>query len=48
MFESLGIDPEALASGVDPRRFALACPDRTRRMPHPGGALGAAVCEWSL
>ncbi len=28
------------------RRFAFACPDWTKRMPHLGGALGAAVYEW--
>ncbi len=45
VFESLGIDLEALASGAGPRRFAFAGPDRTKRIPHLGGALGAAVCE---
>ena len=44
VLEGLGITPEALASGAGPRRFAFACPDRTKRMPHLGGALGA-VCE---
>ena len=44
-FESLGVDPEALASGANSRRFTFACPDPTTRMPHLGGALGTAVCE---
>jgi hypothetical protein len=45
VFESLGIGPKALTSGTSPRRFAFACPDWTKRLPHLGGALGAAVCE---
>ena len=41
----LGIDPGAVAEKSGRRRFAFACPDWTERLPHLGGALGAAVCE---
>ncbi|RKS68550.1 DNA-binding transcriptional ArsR family regulator [Motilibacter peucedani] len=41
-FAALGVDIDA----VDPRRkLATACLDRSHRLPHLGGALGAAVLE---
>lgn len=45
VFGALGIDPGAVAAGSGRRRFAFACPDWTERLPHLGGALGAAVLE---
>ena len=45
VFGELGIDPGAVAEKSGRRRFAFACPDWTERLPHLGGALGAAVCE---
>ena len=47
VFENLGIAPEALSTGAGPRRFAFACPDRTKRMPHLGGALGGRCANGS-
>src|ERR687898_364318 len=38
-------EPGAVAEKSGRRRFAFACPDWTERLPHLGGALGAAVCE---
>lgn len=43
VFGALGVDPGAVAAGAGRRRFAFACPDWTERLPHLGGALGAAV-----
>jgi DNA-binding transcriptional ArsR family regulator len=39
----LGVDP----AGLDPgrRKLATACLDRTHRLPHLGGALGAQILE---
>jgi hypothetical protein len=45
VFGELGISPGAVAEKSGRRRFAFACPDWTERLPHLGGALGAAVCE---
>ena len=45
------VDTDALVPTSEVRgdvgsgRFAFACPDRTKRMSHLGGALGAVVCE---
>jgi hypothetical protein len=43
VFGGLGKDPGTVAAKPGRRRFA--CPDWTERLPHLGGALGAAVCE---
>jgi len=43
LFETLGVDLESARQ--ERRRFATACLDWTERLPHLGGALGAAV--WS-
>lgn len=45
VFGALGVDPGAVVAGAGRRRFAFACPDWTERLPHLGGALGAAVRE---
>jgi DNA-binding transcriptional ArsR family regulator len=45
VFGAIGVDPAKTAGEAGRRRFAFACPDWTERMPHVGGALGAAVCE---
>ncbi|MGM1065298.1 ArsR/SmtB family transcription factor [Saccharothrix sp. Mg75] len=42
-FAELGVDPAALDPGR--RKLATACLDRTHRLPHLGGALGAAVLD---
>jgi DNA-binding transcriptional ArsR family regulator len=41
-----GIDIAGAAGGR--RRFAYACLDWTHRVPHLGGALGAAILDWLL
>ena len=45
VFGDIGVDPAKTAREAGRRRFAFACPDWTERLPHVGGALGAAVCE---
>lgn len=40
-FLAFGVDPATVAPGR--RKLATACLDRTHRLPHLGGALGAAV-----
>jgi len=40
-FEDLGVEPATVDPGR--RKLATACLDRTHRLPHLGGALGAAV-----
>lgn len=45
VFERIGVNPARTAEDAGRRRFAFACPDWTERLPHLGGALGAAVCE---
>ena len=44
VFGTIGVDPAKTAEEAGRRRFAFACPDWTERLPHVGGALGAAVC----
>lgn len=44
VFETIGVDPAKTAEEAGRRRFAFACPDWTERLPHLGGALGAALC----
>ena len=41
----LGVDIRTIASGNNRRKLATACLDRTHRLPHLGGALGAAVLD---
>lgn len=45
VFGAICVDPAKVAREAGRRRFAFACPDWTERLPHVGGALGAAVCE---
>jgi hypothetical protein len=45
VFGAIGVDPAKTVEKAGRRRFAFACPDWTERMPHVGGALGAAICE---
>jgi len=42
----MGIDTAAVTAKR--RRFAYACLDWTHRVPHLGGALGAALLDWLL
>jgi DNA-binding transcriptional ArsR family regulator len=42
----LGVDVPAACSSR--RRFAYACLDWSQRVPHLGGALGAALLDWLL
>jgi DNA-binding transcriptional ArsR family regulator len=42
-FADLGVDLDAVVTGR--RKAATACLDRTRRLPHLGGALGRAVLD---
>ncbi|MEV5747655.1 helix-turn-helix transcriptional regulator [Actinoallomurus sp. NPDC052308] len=42
-FVELGVDPDAVRGGR--RKLATACLDRTRRLPHLGGALGKEVLD---
>jgi len=44
--EKLGVDVPAARSSR--RRFAYACLDWSHRVPHLGGALGAALLDWML
>ena len=44
VFGRMGVKVARTAEEAGRRRFAFACPDWTERMPHLGGALGAAVC----
>src|SRR5262245_5832176 len=43
-FEELKIDVAAIET--ERRRFAYACLDWSHRVPHLGGALGAALLDW--
>jgi hypothetical protein len=45
-FASLGIDISSLTKRR--RRFAYPCLDWSHRVPHLGGALGAALLDWLL
>jgi DNA-binding transcriptional ArsR family regulator len=45
-FRDLGIDVTGLS--VKRRRFAFPCLDWSHRVPHLGGALGAALLDWLL
>lgn len=45
VFRTIGVDTARTVEEAGRRRFAFACPDWTERLPHLGGALGAAVCE---
>lgn len=41
VFQGFGVDPSTVDAGR--RKLAAACLDRSHRLPHLGGALGAAV-----
>lgn len=46
VFDNLGIEAETIKTAR--RRFAYPCIDWSQRLPHIGGALGAAILDWLL